>query len=173
MLKSNDALLQWTTLTEVNTKDFTIQRSYDGQHFENIGTVPAATNTSVKHQYSFIDDGIANSGKSIIYYRILTSDKDGKTETTNIIFIKLKGSKEWSIRLLSNPVLGYANIMLSGITGDLQLSIKDISGKILYKNSRQNINGQISIPVSNLPGGMYVLVAETDNERKSIKFIKQ
>lgn len=174
MLKSKDALLQWTTLTEVNTKDFTIQRSYDGQHFESIGTVPATTNTSsAKHEYSFIDNGIGNSGKSIIYYRILTSDKDGKTESTNIIFIKLKGDKGWSIRLLSNPVQDYANVMLNGITGDLQLSIKDISGKILYKNSRKNVNGQISIPVSNLPGGIYVLVAETNNERKSIKFIKQ
>ena len=173
MLKSNDALLQWATLTEINTKDFTIQRSYDGQHFESIGTVPAATNTSAKHQYSFIDEGIGNSGKNIIYYRILTSDKDGKTESTNIIFVKLKGNKDWSIRLLSNPVQNYANVMLNGITGDLQLSIKDISGKILYKNMRQNINGQISIPMINLPAGIYVLVAETNHERKSIKFIKQ
>ncbi len=172
-LKSEDALLQWTTLNEINTKDFTIQRSYDGQHFDNIGSVPAANTLSAKNDYSFTDAGIGNSGRSMIYYRILTLDKDGKSESTNIIFIRLSGNTYWHITLLTNPVQNYANIMLDGITGNLQLSIKDLTGKTVYKNSKQNINGQMSIPVANLPRGMYVLTAETSDKTKSIKFIKQ
>lgn len=172
-LKSNDALLQWSTLNEVNGKDFIIQRSYDAQHFDNIGTMPVSNTSSLKHTYSFVDEGVSNSNKNIIYYRILTLDKDGKSESTNVIFIKLKGSDIWAISLLTNPVQNFASVGLSGITKDLELAIKDINGKVLYKESRHGTNGQISISVSGLPRGMYLLVAQTNNERRVIKFIKQ
>ena len=35
------AYLAWVTLQELNSKNFTVQRSFDGQVFENIGTVAA------------------------------------------------------------------------------------------------------------------------------------
>ena len=37
--KDKDALLAWSTAQELNTKNFTIERSYDAQHFQDIGTV--------------------------------------------------------------------------------------------------------------------------------------
>ncbi len=49
--------------------------------------------------------------------------------------------------------------------------VEDVSGKTIYKNSIQNANGQMSFPV-NLQPGMYVLMVETNNERKAIKFIR-
>jgi hypothetical protein len=61
--------------------------------------------------------------------------------------------------------------MLSSISGKLQLSVRDISGRTLYTKSMENINGQISLPV-NLQKGIYILEAENSNERKIIKFIK-
>ncbi|MEO6328523.1 MAG: T9SS type A sorting domain-containing protein [Ginsengibacter sp.] len=172
-LSAADALLNWTTLTEINTKDFTIERSYDGQHFESIGNVPASNTSASKHNYSFTDADVATSGKTILYYRIISYDKDGKSETTNVIFVKLKGSNNWNVSLLSNPVHSYANVLLNGVTGNLQLSVRDLNGRTLYKDARQNINGQINIPVTHLKPGMYILVAEMDNERKAVKFVKQ
>jgi ELWxxDGT repeat protein len=171
-LKGNDGLLQWKTLQEINSKDFTVQRSFDAQHFDNIGVINAAGNSSNAHAYSFIDAGIASSGKDIVYYRLATSDKDGKTQNTNIISLKLKGNSKWSVRLLSNPVKNNPVILLSGSTGLIQFSIRDISGKTVYTNSFQNVNGQISLP-ANLQKGMYILLAETNNERQAIKFVKQ
>lgn len=170
-LKTSDALLQWTTAQELNAKNFTIQRSFDAQHFEDIGIVPAAGTSSNSHAYSFTDAGIINSGKSIVYYRLLSTDIDGKSENSNVISLKLKGNSQWNVRMLSNPVLDNVKVLLSGISGNLQLSIKDINGRTVYSNSYQNINGQISLPVV-LQKGVYILDAETNNERKSIKFIK-
>ena len=170
-LKTNDALLQWSTAQELNTKNFTIQRSYDAQHFEDIGTVPAAGTSSNRHAYSFIDAGIVNSGKSIVYYRLVMTDKDGKSENSNVISLKLKGNSQWNVQLLSNPVHDNVNVILSGITGIVQLSIHDINGKMIYAKSLQNVNGQISLPVT-LQKGVYILEAENNNERKTLKFVK-
>ena len=68
--KGNDALLQWSTQQEINSKSYTVQRSYDGQHFENIGKVNAAGTTYLVSKYSFTDYGILNSGKSVVYYQV-------------------------------------------------------------------------------------------------------
>ncbi|MEP6951529.1 MAG: ELWxxDGT repeat protein [Ginsengibacter sp.] len=170
-LKTNDALLGWSTAQELNTKNFTIQRSYDAQRFSDIGMVSATGTSSSRHTYSFIDAGIVNSGENIVYYRLLMTDKDGKSQNSNVISLKLKGSSQWNVRLLSNPVQDNINVILSGITGNVQLSVRDISGKTIYTKSLQNINGQISLP-GVLQKGAYILEAETNNERKSVKFVK-
>ena len=169
--KDKDALLQWSTQQEVNSKSFSIQRSYDGQHFEDIGNVNATGTTYLVSKYSFTDAGIMSSGKPIVYYRLNAIDKDGKSAFTNIISLKIKGNSKWSLRLLSNPVKDYVSLMLTDVSGKLQLSVRDISGKILYTKSMENVNGQISLPVT-LQKGMYILEAENNNERKIIKFIK-
>lgn len=169
--KDKDALLQWSTQQEINSKIYTVQRSYDGQRFEDIGNVNATGTTSLVSKYSFTDIGILSSGKSIVYYRLNALDKDGKSAFTNIISLKIKGNSKWSLRPLSNPVKDYVSLMLTDVSGKLQLSVRDISGKILYTKSMENINGQITLPVT-LQKGMYILEAENNNERKTIKFIK-
>ncbi len=40
------ALLKWSTLQEINTDKFIIERSKDGIHFNQIGTLNASGNTS-------------------------------------------------------------------------------------------------------------------------------
>ena len=143
--KSADAILNWHTSQELNSKDFTIQRSFDGLGFRNIGTVAASGTTSNAHAYSFIDPGIVNSGKNIIYYRLLITDKDGKSMLSPVITLKLKNTGKWNVRLLSNPVSDNVKLVLSGITQNVQLSIIDMSGKKLYSGSLSALNGQISI----------------------------
>jgi hypothetical protein len=107
-----------------------------------------------------------------VYYSLLATDKDGKSKNTNVITLKLRGNSDWNVRLLSNPVRNNINIMLSGITENVQLSIRDLSGKIFYKNSLQNVNGLINVPAAVLQSGIYILVAETKNERKIVRFVK-
>ena len=63
------------------------------------------------------------------------------------------------------------NVLLTGITGNVKLSIRDISGKAIFTNTFQNVNGPLTLPAS-LLHGTYILVAENNNERKIIKFIK-
>ena len=169
--KENDALLNWSTEQELNSKSFTIQRSSDGQHFDDLGSVNAEGTTYVVSKYSFTDEGIMISGKPVVYYRLNAIDKDGKSALTNIISLRINGNSQWSVRLLSNPVKDFVSILLSNVSGKLQLSVRDISGKIMYAKSMENINGQITLPVP-LQSGMYLLEVDNNNERKIIKFVK-
>ncbi len=169
--KNADALLQWTTLSEENTRDFTVQRSDDGSSFTNIGTVAAAGTSSVTQNYYFTDAGIMNSGKDVVYYRLVATDKDGKTATSKIISLKINAG-QWDVKLVTNLVRADLDVMLTGTEGIVKMSIKDISGKTV-SNSTTASNGHITLRSSQLMPGMYFLVAEKNSERRVIKFIKQ
>ncbi len=169
--KGNDAILQWSTQQEINSKSFTVQRSDDGQHFENIGSVDANGTTYSISRYSFIDPGIIASGKTVVYYRLQAIDIDDKSALTNIISLRMTATSQWNIRLLSNPVQDNVSILVNGVTGKLQLSIRDISGRIIYTKTMENTNGEVTLPVT-LHSGIYLLESENNNERKVIKFIK-
>lgn len=170
--RGNDALLQWSTSQEINSKYFTIQSSDDAQHWNSLGTIPAAGNSSVKMDYSFTDINVMKSGKNIVYYQLITTDINGKTQNSNVISLKIKNSSQWDVQLFSNPIHGDVKALLSGIIGLAEISINDLDGKTIYKKQIQNQNGLISIPV-HLANGAYILVVKTNNERKTIKFIKE
>ena len=170
--KSADAILNWRTSQEINSKEYTVQRSFDGRTFELVGTVAASGTSATGKAYSFIDAGIINSGKSIVYYRLITTDMDGKSAYSPVITLRLNGTGKWNVKLLNNPVSENIKIVLSGITGNVQLSVVDLTGKRLYTNQLEAVNGQISLPSDNLPRGVYTLIAETLNERKTIRFVK-
>ena len=69
------ALLQWQTAQEQNSRDYSIQRSADGNAFTDIGAVPAAGNSSVARNYSFTDAAPLNGNN---YYRLKETDLDGQ-----------------------------------------------------------------------------------------------
>jgi len=170
--KSADAIVQWHTLQELNTKNFTVQRSVDGLHFQDIGIVEASGTSTNVHAYTFKDAGIINSGSTILYYRLLSTDKDGKSGLSPVITLKIRNAGKWTVRLLSNPVPDRLTIILSGINENVQLSILDMSGKKLYTTAPGAVNGQVSVPCDNLQHGTYLLLTETGKDKKLIQFVK-
>jgi hypothetical protein len=164
-------LIRWTTSQEINANSFTIQRSTDGLHFENVTTLSAAVNAANNHTYSFTDNNILSGGGSTVYYRLLTTDTDGKQAVSNIIALKIKPT-HWSARLLGNPVKQNIQLITSGIKGNAQMSIKDMSGKIVYSSQLQRINAVEYLPVTLLSHGQYIITITSGGENKSILFIK-
>ncbi|MEO6818582.1 MAG: ELWxxDGT repeat protein [Ginsengibacter sp.] len=169
--KGADAILHWTTSQEINSRDFTIQSSDDAQHWNNIGTITAAGNSSVQKNYTFSDLGVMNSGKSVVYYRLTQSNRDGKNIYSNVIFIKLNSTNQWNVQMLSNPLFNKVELILSGVKGEANIFVNNINGQVIYKKQIQNQNGFMTLPV-NLPGGVYFLVVTNNNEIKTIKFVK-
>jgi ELWxxDGT repeat protein len=166
----NDALLKWSTSQEKDAKDFKVQSSNDALHWADVGIVPAAGNSSVQRNYSFTDAGVMNSGKSIVYYRLVLTDIDGKSANSKVISLKLKEAK-WNVQLMANPVKDRPDLLFTGGDGITKISIRDLNGKTIYNQQLQNAEGLISLPVT-LQRGFYILSVINNSERKSIKFVK-
>lgn len=170
--KKPDALLKWSTAQEINSDYFTIQSSDDAQHWNSIGKVSAMGNSSVKTDYSFIDPGIMISGKNLVYYRLLSTDVDGKISNSEVISLRIDNTDQWRVQINSNPVRNNLNLVLSGIKSKAIISVLNLEGKQIYKRQVQNQNGLFSIPL-NVQSGIYILQVRSENQTQTIKFVRE
>ena len=164
--------LNWTTSTEINTKNFVVQRSDDAAHFDNIGSVTAAGSSTIKKNYSFIDAGAFNTGAKVLYYRLQMVDNDGKFSNSNIAKVEVTGSGN-VIAVYPNPVKDKLVITTSKSFDNAMIKITDQSGKIvlLQKTSIQAGEKQ-TINVGGFGKGIYNLQFITDTNKQTTRFIK-
>jgi hypothetical protein len=148
--QGNQALLQWQTDVEENSHDFTIERSTDGSHFTDIGTVAAAGNSNKPQQYDFTDP---TPGKNANYYRLKESDIDGKFTYSSIqlVTFPIAGRLVW-YTTSSKTVEVYLQ------QGSSELyTLTDLSGRTLRE-------GQLSggkTDISGFPAGLYIVKVVT------------
>jgi hypothetical protein len=168
-----DVQLNWTTANEKAVKDFSIERSADGDKYGTIGTV-AARNQGVPTAYSFTDK---KAPAAALFYRLKMTDLDGAHSYSTIVRIARTGDE--LVMLFPNPVQeGVLNILLTdNVSSDVLLSITDMAGKTVYssKMSAVQANGHtIQVPVKALPAGNYLFQVSTNGAVISkSRFVKQ
>jgi hypothetical protein len=172
-LQNNNALLNWKTDNEINTRSFILERSTDGITFMSIFNV-AAFNTAGVHQYNFTDPNIVSLNVAVVYYRLKQLDMDGRTTYSQIVALS-PGNKN-IVLFYPNPVQDKASLMITiNKPEQVQYRVIDNTGRIFAEQRRNIITGSnvLSIDVNCLAKGMYwlELKGETMNERKS--FVKE
>jgi hypothetical protein len=100
---TNGVKLDWSSYSEENTDHYEIEHSSNGQSFSVIGQVKAAGNSSVKLDYSWLDES-PNNGDN--FYRVKSVDFDGHLTYSSVIKITLGASANRSIAIYPNPVKG-------------------------------------------------------------------
>ena len=73
--QDQEVLCQWQTATEVNNEYFTVERSADGETWEDIGNVLGAGTITEPQSYQFID---RDPLFGVSYYRIRQTDYNGE-----------------------------------------------------------------------------------------------
>jgi len=182
-LNSYDALfinnvteLNWSTASEKNSDYFTIERSYDNEHFEVISKVPAAGNSnSIKH-YSAADKTPRKNG--IIYYRLKLFDIGNNEESYSKTISLYADETNKGFDVFPNPANSEITLVMPDafIGKKLSILIYDNYGKkvlssessISSENTRQNFN------INKLEKGTY-FVTIIDESGDAIKklLIKQ
>ncbi|MEO7119624.1 MAG: ELWxxDGT repeat protein [Ginsengibacter sp.] len=174
-LQKEAVKLDWTTATEINSKNFDIQRSVDGIHFSDIGTVDAAGNSSIEKSYTYNDEEYLNAGADVLFYRLQLNDKDGNYNYSQVQSVKLNGPAT-SVRVYPNPVQDQLSIIFSTASSEkAALKIVDNNGRLVYeqKYSATNFSRVQNINVSAFAKGTYFVQIITPSETKTIKFVKE
>lgn len=81
--------LNWQTATELNNYGFAIERSLDGESWEEVDFVPGAGNSYSPRFYNYTDlleDGLRRVPQ--LAYRLRQVDRDGTTDFSSIVFVK-------------------------------------------------------------------------------------
>jgi hypothetical protein len=73
----NKVVLKWISLSEVNCKEYVVERSMDGSNFSQIGTVQAAGNSSERKDYEFQDKSVFKATAYTFYYRLRIIELNG------------------------------------------------------------------------------------------------
>ncbi|HEY5369328.1 MAG TPA: ELWxxDGT repeat protein, partial [Hanamia sp.] len=174
-LQKEAVKLNWTTATEINSKNFVIQRSVDGIHFSDIGSVDAAGNSSIEKSYTYNDEEYLNAGADVLFYRLQLNDKDEKYNYSQVQSVKLNGPVT-VLRVYPNPVHDQVSIIFSTASSETAaLKIMDNNGRQVYqqKYSATNSSRMQSINVSVFAKGTYFVQLITPSETKTTKFVKE
>ncbi|MBZ0199468.1 MAG: M20/M25/M40 family metallo-hydrolase [Ignavibacteriaceae bacterium] len=83
---SDKIVITWTTSSELNNRDFNIQRSADGEQWTSIGTIKGAGTTTAASSYRYEDNAPL---MGVSYYRLKQNDYDGTYKIFNAVKIDL------------------------------------------------------------------------------------
>ncbi|HTE33127.1 MAG TPA: T9SS type A sorting domain-containing protein, partial [Chryseolinea sp.] len=158
-MNGSTALLTWETVDELNNKGFTVQRSYNGIDFENIGFIPASELAQERYAYTFTD---LQPYSGFNYYRLQQKDIDGRTSLSHIIRLNF-GSKNF-LSVYPNPASRYFKVR--GINAGSIISIYGMDGK-KYTELRSS-GSSMEIDISKMPRGIYSLRVTGDNNSHSL-----
>lgn len=156
--KQENILLNWETQMELNNEYFSIERSYNGVYFDQIGLVNGAGSYTGTLKYSYLDNDFDNN-ESQIYYRIKQYDYDGLYSFSNTIIFIVDREQSFGINYI------YADQDKASITyehskeSEVVANLYDLNGRLMISQNYQSLEGtnQIELNIQNLPGGMYVL----------------
>jgi hypothetical protein len=167
----NKNVLHWKTASEINSSQFTVERSYDGFLYESFGKIQASGDNSTVSNYLYEDKNVKTG---IVYYRIKEIDKNG--DYSYSIIRSVERDQENNISIHPNPNKGQFRVGSIGVeNGLVTISIYNALGQNLYYSQVNNSNNNVDelIDISSFCNGVYILKVQTTNELLTKSFIKE
>lgn len=137
-----------------------MQHSVDGRRWSDIGTVPAAGNGNEGYSYSYVH---ATSAKGDNVYRILQTDKDGKSSYSGVKVVRLNGSA--AAHVLYNCISN--NRIQVQLEKPAFVTLYSQDGKLLWQ--KQLADGVQTVDVNGLAKGIYLLKTGDRTERVKVQ----
>ena len=162
--------LNWMTATEVNNREFVIERSLNGVDFRPIGTVKGNGTTNVAKNYNFIDGFAPN----MAYYRLKQVDIDGKENLSKVVTIENTNAVR-SSNIKVYPAVATDIVSVDIPTeGNTDLIVTDLMGRTVLVEKLGENKGFIShkLDISALNNGFYFVSVKTGAIQTTVKFEK-
>jgi hypothetical protein len=165
--------VSWKAACATATNQFEVQRSADGISFENIDTVLTTDATDCSANFYYNDYSPFNQK---VYYRLRTTDGNGKIGYSDIVLISSTPSAVNLINVYPNPVQDNATLKISATQNEnVELAIYSLDGKELYRSRLQVLSGdnQYNLPTAGLAHGVYIIRGIFEGgQTSSLKLIK-
>jgi len=146
---------------------------YDGQ----AGSVPSVISDGQTASYTFnytIPDGFFSDHLHVVV--LVIDNSTGHVLNANKADLGILGVQDVNLSegfsMYPNPASDFVNLNV-GQDGKYSIKIYDMAGKSVFAQSQRNMNAgsTVKVPVSGLPGGVYVISIEGEKQSFSKKLI--
>ncbi len=151
-----NVLLRWSTVSEINSDYFTIERSLDGENFGSIGEVQAAGSSQHLLDYEFVDANVFMPNTQY-YYRVKEVDFDGKFMYTELRLVQMNQQQSNHIVVFPNPFTEVMNVFIpqKSINDHTQIFLMDELNRVIETYSVQHEMN--SLMLGGLSKGIYFI----------------
>jgi hypothetical protein len=165
--KNKQVDVYWQTSSEIDNDYFTVERSRDGIHFEEVTIVNGAGNTTALHNYQIVDE---KPYHGLSYYRLKQTDFDGKSSYTGSVSVLIKDDATIDFVMYPNPAANTLTIFPNIDNGtSARLLIYDSVNKLVLEQELSYFDAINQIDISNLAPGVYFCSMQVDNEKVQVK----
>jgi hypothetical protein len=168
-------LLTWSTAMEMNNSGFEVQRSKEGQAFENIAFVKGAGNSNNTKTYTYNDTEI-DASKSYCY-RLKQIDFDGAFEYSKTVCAAAhKLETGTGISTQPNPFNTELTVLLNAaVEGNATVELVDMVGKVIAVKSVNSTKNNISVQfdTNHLNNGIYFVRINQSGTITTRKVVKR
>ena len=153
--------LTWSTASEHNSANFTVEKSRDGINWSVLSTLAGAGNSTSILNYEIVD---ADNANGTIYYRLTQFDFDGASETFNIASVNCgSDNPSQGLKVYPNPSSDEFYIEYNNTTSEeqLELMLSDLNGNTIYLENKNCEKGSNTFQLKNLtvaPGIYFIQV---------------
>jgi hypothetical protein len=159
IVDNNAVRLEWKTFSELNSREFVIERSTDGVNFEPIGIIASAGTSDITREYSYPDNNLPQ--KLILYYRLKQVDNDGQFQYSNVVRLRFKSASFYINRIYPQPGSGiiHVDVINKNEKTNCTMSMVNVSGaEVKSSTTTLNKGGNIiNLDISSLAKGVYFL----------------
>lgn len=169
----DDAILRWITQPNESIVHFTIEKSYNGRNFSELGIVYASSNSET-HEYQFRDVNLKDNFSPAAFYRLRLLKENGEISYSHVAQVSTPSGS--ALLLAPNPATQILNARFD-VKNDQSVSyyLTDISGRIVLSGTNTAPRGvnELRFDVSSLPAGPYTFLLKTTAGNLTSRFIKQ
>jgi hypothetical protein len=170
--KEDQVALNFSVSQQINNREFDIERSTDGVDYTSIKTIAGEGNSNVPKTYRYTDNIAAFAGVSnILYYRIKQTDFNGDYSYSIIRKVDLDLLNEEEVTPIKiYPIPTKDMITIAGLTTEQTstIAIYNYSGAMVKELAVEAGVKEVSLDLSDVPDGYYVLALSNSNKRYKI-----
>ncbi|MEO1448460.1 MAG: T9SS type A sorting domain-containing protein [Bacteroidota bacterium] len=169
--KAYGNVLEWRTRIEESIQSFEVERSFNGEVFETLGSVKSEGSVDQGADYTFLD---RSPGAGTSYYRIRTTDINGVESSSRTIQLTRELSGTDLINVYPQPASDILYIALSTAEATkANIQLFDLKGKLVREMGASVQAGvqELRLEVDGLSQGLYLLNVRVHNQRFQRKVI--
>ncbi len=165
--------LYWSTASENNAAFFLVERSLDGEKFEQIGMVKATGNSNTLQKYSFVDK---DAPLGLTYYRLQEEDTDGQLTPSPIISLNRVNEEVVILDISPIPARNFIELQFNTVLEQMpSIQLYDEAGRLvqILANDVVLVDDKMQLIMQDLPKGIYFLSIQIGEQVMNEKFVKQ